>query len=216
MKPRVRRLPVLVAGLTVLAAMTAVPLARADGDPASDVLIGQKVFFPYSGGPVSSADKAALTSVVDEANRKGMPIRVAVIASTYDLGSITALWRKPRVYAKFLGGELTFVYKKGLLVTVMPQGFGIFRGTPAQQKILDRIPTGPGADTLVRAATTGVQHLAAAQGIKVVPQAPKSSSSSWRTIAIGAGGALILALLGLITYLYLRGPRERAAARESR
>jgi hypothetical protein len=210
---RIRLLLVLAAAL---AAGVVVSSARADGDPASDVLIGQKVFFPYAGGSVSGSDKAALASVVEQANAQGMPIRVAVIAGQYDLGSVTALWRKPRTYAKFLGGELTFVYKKGLLLTVMPQGFGLFRGTPAQQATLDRIRTGQSADELVRAATTGVTRLAAAQGIKVTPVVPKSGSSSWKTIVIAAGGVAILALLGLITYLYVRRPRERAATRESR
>ena len=208
------QLRALVVTLTVVAAVTAVPLARADGDPASDVLIGQKVFFPYSGGPVSSTDKAALSSVIDEANRKGMPIRVAVIAGVYDLGSITALWRKPRVYAKFLGGELTFVYKKGLLVTVMPNGFGIFRGTPAQQKLLDRIPTRPGADALVKAATTGVHRLAEAQGIKVVPQAPKKSSSGSNRLIIVIGGVAVLALVAGFSLWYLRPARRPSTTGE--
>jgi hypothetical protein len=211
---RIRLLVALTAALA--GGVVVVSSARADGDPASDVLIGQKVFFPYAGGSVSGSDKAALASVVDQANTRGMRIRVAVIAGPYDLGSVTALWRKPRTYAKFLGGELTFVYKKGLLMTVMPQGFGLFRGTPAQQATLNRIRTGQSADALVRAATTGVSRLAAARGIKVAPVIPTSGSSSWKTIVIAAGGVAILALLGLITYLYVRGPRERAATRESR
>jgi hypothetical protein len=183
--------------------------ARADGDPASDVLIGQRVFFPYAGGSVSGDDKAALASVVQQANAKGMTIRVAVIAGQLDLGSVTALWRKPRTYAKFLGGELLFVYKKGLLVTVMPNGFGLYRGTAQQQASLDRIQTGTSADDLVRAATTGVERLAAAQGLKIVPHVKEKSGSSNRLIII-LGGVAVLTLLGLLTYLYL--PRRKQTA----
>lgn len=206
----------LVATLAAILAVGAVfaPSALADGDPCSDILIPQKACAPSLTS--NTRDLAALKSVVQQANAKGMKIRVAVISGPSDLGSITVLWRRPRTYAKFLGGELTFIYKNGLLMTVMPQGFGLFRGTPAQQRILDRIPAGRSADQLVKAATTGVQRLGAAQGLHLVPVIPKSGSSSWRTIVIAAGGALILVLLGLITYLYIRGPRERAAARESR
>lgn len=203
-------LRIVAAGLTLVTALLLVPLARGDGDPASDVLLVQKVFFPYAGGSVPASDKDALTSVVSQANAKGLPIRVAVIAGPYDLGSVTVLWRKPRTYAKFLGGEVRFVYKKGLLVTVMPQGFGLFRGTAAEQRALNRIRTGRSADELVRAATKGVERLAAARGIRVVPAAPKSGSSSWGRIAIGVGGAAILAILGVLTYLYLRRPSERS------
>jgi hypothetical protein len=197
----------IAAGVAFVVALALSPPARADGDPASDVLLAQKVFLPYASG-ISAGDKAALTSVVDQANARGLTVRVAVIASQYDLGSVTVLWRKPRTYAKFLGGEVKFVYKTGLLVTVMPNGFGLYRGTPAEQRILNRFKTGSSADELVKAATSGVEALGAAQGIKLVPHIPKSGSSSWRRIVIIAGGVLILGVLCLITYLYWRGPPE--------
>jgi hypothetical protein len=208
------RLRVLATGLAMFAALLLAPLAQADGDPCSDILIAQKACAPSLTGTTS--DLAALESVVQQANAKGMKVRVAVISGPLDMGSVTALWRKPRTYAKFLGGELTFVYKKGLLVTVMPQGFGIFRGTPAQQRSLDRIQTGRSTAQLVKAATTGVERLAAAQGIRVVPHVSSGGSSSSKTIVTAIGGAAILVLVCLIAYIYLRGPKERAGARESR
>ena len=59
-----------------------------------------------------------------------------MIASSYDLGSITSLWRKPRTYARFLGAELQFVYKDRLLI-VMPNGFGISRqGQPVDREVV--------------------------------------------------------------------------------
>ena len=48
---------------------------------------------------------------------------MAIIASPFDLGAVTALWRKPRAYARFLGIELSTVYRQRLLV-VMPDGLG--------------------------------------------------------------------------------------------
>ena len=44
--------------LTALAAAVAAPTARADGDPASDVLLYQHAFFPYA--TPSTAAKAEL------------------------------------------------------------------------------------------------------------------------------------------------------------
>ena len=77
----------------------------ADGDPASDYLLVQKVFLPFD-VKFPKTEAAELAGIVAAANRSGFPIRVAVIASSYDMGSVTALWRKPRTYARFLGEEL--------------------------------------------------------------------------------------------------------------
>ena len=77
------------AALVVLAAALlacAAPSARADGDPASDYLLTQKVFFPFD-VKAPKAKQQQLVALVDEANSKGFPIRVAVIGSSYDLGA---------------------------------------------------------------------------------------------------------------------------------
>jgi cytochrome oxidase Cu insertion factor (SCO1/SenC/PrrC family) len=50
---------------------------------------------------------------------------VAVIPGAYDLGSVDALWLKPGTYARFLGIDLSLIYKQALLI-VMPNGFGGF------------------------------------------------------------------------------------------
>jgi hypothetical protein len=119
----VRRAPLLAVVVAVGACVLAGG-ARADGDPASDYLLGQRIFFPFD-VKVPKQKQQELSSVVDAANRGGLKIRVALIWSSYDLGAITALWKKPRTYARFLGQELQFVYKQRLLI-VMPSGFGIY------------------------------------------------------------------------------------------
>jgi hypothetical protein len=142
--------------------------ARADGDPASDYLLGTQVFIPFDlKAPKSSQQE--LMSLVHDANTSGYTIRVALIGSAYDMGSVTSLWRKPKPYAKFLGTELTFVYKNRLLV-VMPNGFGFNRpGHPTTKEYatLSKIKIGPGATGLLSAAQTGVQQLAAASGVTI-------------------------------------------------
>lgn len=142
--------------------------ARADGDPASDYLLGTQVFIPFD-LKIPKASQQELTSLVHDANTSGYTIRVALIGSAYDMGSVTSLWRKPKPYAKFLGTELTFVYKNRLLV-VMPNGFGFNRpGHPTTKEYatLSKIPIKNGPTGLLDAASTGVQRLAAASGVTI-------------------------------------------------
>ncbi len=89
-----------------LAACIVASGARADGDPASDYLLGTQVFLPFD-IKVPKATQQELISLVHNANASGYTIRVALIGSAYDLGAVGVLWRKPKAYAKFLGAELS-------------------------------------------------------------------------------------------------------------
>ncbi|HTX47363.1 MAG TPA: hypothetical protein VMD48_13865, partial [Solirubrobacteraceae bacterium] len=123
--------------------------ARADGDPASDVLLTQQAFFT-SLASAESPPQRELVSLLSAAQRARFPIRVAIISTEYDLGSITALWRKPRVYAQFLGIELSDTRNQRLLV-VMPNGFGFDwpgHSDAAAYDVLAKVPIKPGADGL--------------------------------------------------------------------
>jgi hypothetical protein len=166
--------------------------ARADGDPASDVLATQSLFMPQDAS-VRPALQEQLQGLLEEARRAGVPIRVAVVASPADLGSVTALWRQPKTYSRFLGQELSLVYR-GLLLVVMPNGYGVFHQaevTPAQQGALAGIGapgSRPGA-----AALEAVQRLAASSGHPLpVPSATSPSGATpsdaipWIVFAIGA------------------------------
>jgi hypothetical protein len=100
-------------------------VARADGDPASDVLIKDRVFWPYSVKlPLES--RKGLLETVNKATEKGFPIRVALINDELDLGSAGLLSRHPPEYAKFLAQELALVKGKDWLLVVMPNGYGIY------------------------------------------------------------------------------------------
>jgi hypothetical protein len=152
----------------VLAAALAAQSARADGDPASDYLLGEKVFLPYD-AKFPAKQSAELTALISAANKAGFKIRVAIVWSAYDMGSVTTLWRKPRTYAKFLGLELGFVYKQRLLV-VMANGFGFNwpkHPPAAEYALLSKIRIPPGASGLLTAATNAVTALAAADGVRV-------------------------------------------------
>jgi hypothetical protein len=144
-------------------------------------------------------------AVLADAKARGYEIRVALIATTYDMGSVVTLFRQPRQYARFLGQELFFVYK-GRLLVVMPNGYGVSRGgklLPSAQRLVSRLPA-PGTDghALATGATAAVRKLAAAEGITVpLPKvaAAKSRTGDWFLIGIvvlvvvAAGGATIFA-----------------------
>jgi hypothetical protein len=111
----------LLLALTVVLGLVLAAGAAADGDPASDVLLATDVFTPYP--PPSDNATRALRDAVHAASTNGDHLKVAVIGSKNDLGSVPSLFNQPRKYARFLGAELAFFYKGPLLV-VMPNGYG--------------------------------------------------------------------------------------------
>ena len=181
------------------AALVAVSAASANGDPASDVLLTQKVFVGPE-VPVSKGKLDALQKTVEAANAKGYPIRVAVIAFTGDLGTAVSLWRKPQDYSKFLGSEIAFVYAKRLLVA-MPAGFAVnspHRSTAAEQRALKGLKAGKTPDALVQSTTDAVRKLAASGGVLVPTYSSGGGGHDWRDrIIIAVAGLLVVALIVL-------------------
>ena len=216
--------------LAVAASLVAfVSGARADGDPASDYLVSGQVFVSSQQGVESSAQRNVLATV-GAANRAGFAIRVAIISSDYDLGSITALWRKPALYARFLGLELAPAYR-GRLLVVMPNGFGLSwpRHPPGpEQQVLANVPIASGEAGLLSAAQTAVRRLAAADGIAAVSASATSAhpaganaNSSVSATTVAAAVAALAVLAGCLLVLARRrrpristaGTRGRASTR---
>jgi hypothetical protein len=148
-------------------ALAFAPVAHADGDPASDALIVQNVFFPYPTPPGGAT--SSLANAVESAYAKGYRVKVAVIASQNDLGAVPSLFNKPQEYAQFLGQELQFYYVGPLLI-VMPAGFGIYdggRSTAAEEKVLERLHvSGSSGEQLTLSAATAVKAMLAAGALK--------------------------------------------------
>jgi hypothetical protein len=183
----------------VVAAFLAAPVARADGDPASDYLITRQTFLPFN-AKIPKAQVDQLNGIVADANEKGFKIRVAIISKPFDLGAVPSLWRKPKTYARFLGQELTFVYKNRLLI-VMPNGYGVSRGgkaLPDAQRVVDTLPApGAGGPALAAAATRAVRRLAADSGVTAeVPPSTESTTDDRLVIAGAAIGLVLLILAG--------------------
>jgi hypothetical protein len=211
---------VVVALAAVLAAVAA-GTARADGDPASDVLLTDNVFLSYN-SPYGSAEGRELEALTKQAKRQNFPIRVAVITQIADLGAIGGLYGKAQRYAEFLGREITFVYR-GTLVVVMngkPGGFGVHGpgATPAAKQALARLKLpgpSPTVAELGKAAAVAVQRVAAASGhhLSASAETTTKKKSSPRLLEIFLVAALGLAGLGLGVSLlarWLRGGGETA------
>lgn len=177
-------------------------IARADGDPASDVLAEQTVFIPAGRG-IPAPAQARLAAVVRSASEHGVPVRVALIASRSDLGAVTQLWHRPAQYARFLGTELGVVFS-GTLIVVMPNGYGVWIvGRHATRVALARAgssligaPLAESGRATASAAVIAVRRLAAAAGrplpnprISTVDTGRASSPTgpvAWSVLAVGA------------------------------
>ncbi|HTU95056.1 MAG TPA: hypothetical protein VMF14_04385 [Solirubrobacteraceae bacterium] len=200
----------------VLVAMLLVPAgAVADGDPASDVLLSQPAYVPADGG-FSQGQSEQLQGLLTSAQRAGVPIRVALIATKADLGSVGELWAKPQSYAKFLALELGQVYK-GTLVVAMPAGLGVSGVGGAPGPAASPGPTGrPGP--LIPAAIRLVQSLAAAEGHRLTaPTGVAVAGQSWWLGSVDLGSWLALAAgAALIAVAWTASLRARPLARGRR
>lgn len=205
--------------LATLAAASAAPsIARADGDPASTVLVSQALFLPPDAN-ASAQQGAQLRGLLRAAGQDGFPIRVAVIASDYDLGSVTALWRKPRTYVRYLRAELSHLHGAPLLA-VMPDGLGFsWPGHPTQteDRLLAGIPVQPGAG-MIAAAQTAVHALAAAEGIRIAATSSGSAAPSrtGREALVALIAAVVAVLLAALAARPVLAARFRGRRRHGR
>ena len=203
--------------------------ARADGDPGSDVLVYQNLFAGSDAG-LSVQQQVELGALLKAAAGAGFPVRVAIIASPFDLGAVTELWRQPRTYARFLGYELSLAYKQRLLV-VMPQGFGFnWPGhSPASEyRVLSGVSVRSGGAGLFEATETALNKLALASGVKLSSRATASGASPVPTPAVSPAqppapqqstddllGSVALALVAIagIAFVVVRMARRRGWTR---
>jgi hypothetical protein len=200
----------LLAAICALTLAAAPHRALADGDPASDYLITQTVFLPVNSN-ITTAQAGALVRLLSQEQSAGFTIRVAVIARKVDLGADSILYGKPQYYAKFLGEELTYLYKHELLV-VMPNGYGVYDSgkiPPADVTTLSKLPkpNTTAGNALVTATERAVQALAKTHGITLepakaaepAPVARGESNAAWiiAILALVVSGAPLAAFFGV-------------------
>jgi hypothetical protein len=198
--------------------LSGAPAARADGDPASDVLSTQPLFLPADGG-LTGTQQLQLAALLRAAGRGGLRLRVALIAGPADLGSVSELWRDPGGYARFLGQELSFVFK-GTLMVVMPNGLGFYgpgAAALASRAGLHSTRPGPPGPAFGAAAISAVRRLAAASGqglsITVLGAHRASARPDYAAlIALVVGGLLIAVCWAASVRARPLWPRRSASA----
>jgi hypothetical protein len=146
--------------IVLLVALTLLPAARADGDPASDVLYFTDVFVSFEQTSKPLIAKLEHETIVARAQAR--PIKVAVIWTTTDMGAVPQLYNKPQTYARFLAAELGDILT-GPLVIAMPSGFGLYIKRSKQKaatQVLAKVPFhAKTVDELTETATAGVKKL---------------------------------------------------------
>jgi hypothetical protein len=154
-------------GVSVLVAVWLVALgwfvrvARADGDPASDVLASQALFLAQDAG-VTGVEQAELGADLGAVQRAGYQLRVAIIASAADLGSVTELWRRPRAYAAVSGHPL-------------PAAAATAASSPEQSDTISWIVFASGAAVILAAWTASLRARPARLGKTEIPPRPTHS-----------------------------------------
>jgi hypothetical protein len=169
--------------------------ALGNGDPASDVLLQGKIYFPTQRVSVGAAE--SLKAVVDKANAKGYAIRVALIHDETDLGTVPDLLNQAQKYSEFLGPEIRFAYKGDLLV-VMPNGLGLTstdKSPPPANAVKGiEVEAGGSPDGLAQTAELAIPKLAAAAGKPLEDK--KSGGGGGALAGILVAVALLLAGVG--------------------
>ncbi|MGH2881861.1 MAG: hypothetical protein ACRDPA_04015 [Solirubrobacteraceae bacterium] len=196
----------MIVSLTSMATLIVPATALCDGDPASDVLLAESVFYPYS-PPVAADLQKTLNAEAAAASRAHFPIKVALIDTPVDLGAIPTLFAKPQQYADFLDQEISFAGTKQLLLVVMPNGYGV-QGLGASAtdtaSTLER-PTGLASDDLARAAIAAVPKLAAAAGHRIASASGGSEDGAGGgTTELSAGALAFVAVIASAAVLWYR------------
>jgi hypothetical protein len=185
------------------------PAARADGDPASDILLTEDAFFPYA-PPVSDKLKTALKDTLKQARSAGYPMKVALINTEADLGAYPNLFNKPQEYANLLNRELATLNPHGdaqkdvHLLIVMPGGYGGSNLGDGVDKALAGVDIQGDAqsDGLARAAIGAVARIATENGhdVPVPPEANVKLGKS--TASAKRGGTSPLVFLAPAVLLF--------------
>jgi MYXO-CTERM domain-containing protein len=204
----------VLALLSVAVAGLCPDLAHGDGDPASDVLLAQDVFYPYQ-PKVSPGLEAALEKTLHTAaSTAGLHLKVAIIGTAEELGLVPNFFGHPQPYAQFLDREISFNHPQQLLV-VMPAGFGVMPASLANGLARVRVENQQRSNGLTHSAILAVVALARSQGHPIAAPATSSSSSSSSPPALLVFG-LPAALLVLVGLAMTRRRRSRFVDHQSR
>lgn len=201
-----------------LAALVAVVLcccggvARADGDPASDVLASARVFWPYN-LKVPDESRAKLNATVTAVTRNGLPVRVAMVQSEFDLGSVGVLFGHPQDYSQFLAQGLAN-FNRDWVIVVMPGGYGVYHCVPIPDVGFCEQALPSEADqkrlrTLAPASKSGMDMAAAAE--RAVRTFAEGRGVSADSGGVGVAAPVAGAVVGILLAVMLVGRRRVAS-----
>jgi hypothetical protein len=201
--------------LSVAAGMAiAAPAALANGDPPSNVLIGQDVYTPADSAPPALVRELRQAAV--RAKEAGYPTKVAVVRTEADLGNVPQALGKPQQYADYLLADLhgpsQVTGDFGVLV-VTPAGSGIagrsFNGGERQAARTIDVSSGASSGELVQAATATLEAMASAAGHPIGGAGSDSGGGSSGIVIAG----VLAGLLALTTVAILAARARRRGER---
>lgn len=183
-----------------MAVLLAPAAARADGDPASDVLLIQDAYLPYFPAPAKPLAQT-LTRLLAQLRKAGYPMKVALVQSAGDLGAYPEMLGKPEPYAKLLASEIVFKVSKPHLLVVMPDGFAGRNLGPEAKGLLAKIGIDKSAqsDGLARAALEAVARIATANGHPT--QVPEVKTTAKQSGGGGSSNTALYVVAGIIVLL---------------
>lgn len=194
------------AAVAVLLALAAPGGARAHGDPASHYLETELLYPAFADRP-SQAVELELLGLLQEAERRGYPIKVALVARAGDLADEPSMLRRPQRYAEFVRRELGAAVRAPIVV-VTPSGFGV-SGAGVRRSVVGGVQPQGGGNALARAAMNAVRRIARAGGHPLpakVPPAPILGSDP--PADTGPTDFVRIAVLFGVTFLVLFGAFE--------
>ena len=110
-------------GAALIAALAVAPAALAHGDPASHYLETDALYPSYSRQP-SQARQLELLGLLEAAERRGYPIKVALVAGPEDLVEDLGMLRTPQRYARPVAALIERRLTAPVLI-VTPYGAGV-------------------------------------------------------------------------------------------
>jgi hypothetical protein len=201
------------------------PASIANGDPASHVVLTGDVFLPSE--PVVCSVAGRRLEAMTEATRKaGYPVKVVVIPTAEDLGTLSMLFGRPEAYARQLELELPAEMFEPLdgrrgyrLLILMPAELGLNRAGPKEARALERFSVDAEAteSELARLATGVVPRLARAAGFRVAKPRPKPECSDVDSSSSDSGSSspvdsilIFVAPVAMVALALYLGSRSRA------
>jgi hypothetical protein len=191
---------VVLAALLVL--LSAPAIAFAHGDAASHYLETGSLYPSFAAQP-SEAVELQLIGLLDAAQAKGYPLKVALIADETDVIDMPAMLRHPQQYADFVVAQLkgVGVPVDAPVLVVSPAGIGTAGPQPSGALAGLDVPAGASVEALATVAQAAVRQAAEASGHALPANVPPAAVPAVAPSDTGSGSGSGYDLSGLTPIL---------------